>query len=108
MAYALLLFVPLSLALRYLVDAPAGWVFLSGAVAITGLADWLRRATEQLAERAGSTIGRAPQHQLRQHRRADPSPLRPFPGAWQGVPKIRALYEPTYFAGLRKAGMPEE
>ena len=27
---------------------------------------------------------------------------------WLGVPKIRALYEATYFAGLRKAGMPEE
>ena len=26
--------------------------------------------------------------------------------AW--VPKIRALAETTYFAGLRKAGMPEE
>jgi hypothetical protein len=25
-----------------------------------------------------------------------------------GVPKIRALYEATYFAGLRLAGMPEE
>ncbi len=25
-----------------------------------------------------------------------------------GVPKVRALYEATYFAGLRKAGMPEE
>jgi hypothetical protein len=25
-----------------------------------------------------------------------------------GVPKIRALYEATYFAGLRKAGMPED
>jgi adenylate cyclase len=25
-----------------------------------------------------------------------------------GVPEIRALYEATYFAGLRKAGMPEE
>ena len=24
------------------------------------------------------------------------------------APKIRALAEPTYFAGLRKAGMPEE
>jgi adenylate cyclase len=34
--------------------------------------------------------------------------LRAFPGAWQGAPKIRALYEATYFAGLRKAGMPEE
>jgi hypothetical protein len=25
-----------------------------------------------------------------------------------GVPKIRALFESTYFTGLRKAGMPEE
>jgi predicted Zn-dependent protease len=25
-----------------------------------------------------------------------------------GVPKIRVLFEATYFAGLRKAGMPEE
>jgi TolB-like protein/class 3 adenylate cyclase/Tfp pilus assembly protein PilF len=25
-----------------------------------------------------------------------------------GVPKVRALYETTFFAGLRKAGMPEE
>jgi len=25
-----------------------------------------------------------------------------------GVPKVRALYEATYFVGLRKAGMPEE
>ena len=25
-----------------------------------------------------------------------------------GVPEIRALFEATYFAGLRKAGMPEE
>jgi len=57
MAYALLLFVPLSLALRYLLDAPPSWVFLTGAAAITILADWIRRATEQLAQRAGSTIG---------------------------------------------------
>jgi hypothetical protein len=28
-------------------------------------------------------------------------------GRW-GVPEIRALFEATYFAGLRKAGMPEE
>jgi TolB-like protein len=28
--------------------------------------------------------------------------------AYFGVPKIRTLYERTYFAGLRKAGMPEE
>jgi predicted Zn-dependent protease len=29
------------------------------------------------------------------------------PGYW-GVPKVRAIFEATYFAGLRKAGMPEE
>jgi adenylate cyclase len=34
--------------------------------------------------------------------------LKAYPGAWRGVPKTRALYETTYFAGLRKAGMPEE
>jgi len=34
--------------------------------------------------------------------------LKASPGAWHGVPKIRALFEATYFAGLRKAGMPEE
>jgi adenylate cyclase len=34
--------------------------------------------------------------------------LKAYPGAWLGAPKTRALYEATYFAGLRKAGMPEE
>ena len=57
MAYALLLFVPISLALRLLVDAPPIAVFFTGAVAIAVLADWLRRGTEQLAEHAGSAIG---------------------------------------------------
>jgi Ca2+:H+ antiporter len=54
---ALLLVIPLSLALRYLADAPAAWVFLAGLAGIGVTADWVRRATEQLAERAGSTIG---------------------------------------------------
>jgi hypothetical protein len=27
---------------------------------------------------------------------------------YYGVPKVRALFEATYFAGLRKAGMAEE
>jgi len=27
---------------------------------------------------------------------------------YYGVPKIRALFEATYFAGLRKAGVPQE
>ena len=34
--------------------------------------------------------------------------LKALPGPWREVPKIRDLYEATYFAGLRKAGMPEE
>ena len=29
-------------------------------------------------------------------------------GGQFGVPKIRALFEATYFAGLRKAGVPDE
>ncbi|MGA7867835.1 MAG: hypothetical protein WCA23_28330, partial [Stellaceae bacterium] len=29
-------------------------------------------------------------------------------GGWRLAPKIRELFEATYFAGLRKAGMPEE
>ena len=34
--------------------------------------------------------------------------LKAYPGGWWGVPKSLALFEATYFAGLRKAGMPEE
>jgi Ca2+:H+ antiporter len=56
-AYALLFFIPLSLALRYLAEIPPIWIFITGAAAIAVLADWVRRATEQLAERAGSPIG---------------------------------------------------
>src|SRR5215471_11998228 len=33
------------------------WIFITAAAAIAVLADWVRKATEQLAERAGSTIG---------------------------------------------------
>jgi len=34
--------------------------------------------------------------------------LKAFSSGYSGVPKIRALFEATYFAGLRNAGMPEE
>jgi Ca2+:H+ antiporter len=57
MAYALLLFIPLSLGLGYLAAASPSSVFLASLVAIGVLADWIRRATEQLADRAGSAIG---------------------------------------------------
>ena len=33
--------------------------------------------------------------------------LKSVVGSW-GIPKVRALFEAAYFAGLRKAGMPEE
>jgi Ca2+:H+ antiporter len=37
--------------------APAVWVFAAAAAAIIPLAEWIRRATEQIAERAGPAIG---------------------------------------------------
>ncbi len=55
--YIALLLVPLSLGLKYVAGAPSLWVFISSAAAIAILAEWLRRATEQLAERAGPAIG---------------------------------------------------
>ena len=53
---ALCLLVPLSLALEWM-DAAPMWVFASGAAAIVPLGSWIRRATEQVAERAGPAIG---------------------------------------------------
>ena len=53
----LLLVVPVAPVLNYAVAAPAWLVFLSGAIAIAILADWIRRATEQVAERVGSAVG---------------------------------------------------
>jgi tetratricopeptide (TPR) repeat protein len=73
---------------------PLHHAYLAAALALKGEND---RATAELAETRRlspddmySTITR-----LREVR-------------YWGVPKIRALYEATYFAGLRKAGMPEE
>jgi hypothetical protein len=51
MAYALLLFVPLSLALRHLFDAPAGWVFLT--TLLHGSTVW-QRGVEGIGGRARS------------------------------------------------------
>ena len=53
----LLLFVPISLALEYVVHAPAPWVFGTAIIGIIPLAEWIRRATEQLAATSGSAIG---------------------------------------------------
>jgi Ca2+:H+ antiporter len=53
----LLVFVPISLALEYVVHAPPAWIFVAAIVGIIPLAEWIRRATEQLAESVGSAIG---------------------------------------------------
>lgn len=49
--------VPLVLAVRYLLDGPPLLIFALGGLAVAILAEWMRRATEQLAQRAGPSIG---------------------------------------------------
>ncbi len=53
----LLVLVPISLVLRYAGGAPAPIVFLAAVLAILPLAEWIRRATEQLARIVGPSIG---------------------------------------------------
>jgi Ca2+/H+ antiporter len=53
----LLVFVPVSLGLKYHLNTSPLLIFGSAAIAIAGLAEWVRRSTEQLAERAGPEIG---------------------------------------------------
>ena len=53
----LLVFIPISLLLEYVFHSPPLWVFATATIAIIPLADWLRKATEQVAARAGQTIG---------------------------------------------------
>ena len=57
MAYLALAMVPISLALHFAAHVSPVWDFAAGALAIAVLADWSRRATEQVAERAGPAIG---------------------------------------------------
>jgi Ca2+:H+ antiporter len=52
----LLLLIPLSLALWFF-GAPSWAVFAASALAIVPLAEWIRRATEQMAHHAGSVVG---------------------------------------------------
>lgn len=54
---ALFFFIPVSLVLAYWVHAAPLWVFITGTLAIISLADGIRRATESLASRTGSSIG---------------------------------------------------
>jgi Ca2+:H+ antiporter len=53
----LLLFVPISMILGFWVHASPLLVFVTGAIAIIPLADWIRRATESLASATGPAIG---------------------------------------------------
>src|SRR5215210_7844156 len=53
---ALLLLIPISLAFHYF-GAPPLLVFATAVLAIIPLAEWIRRATEQLSHLAGSVIG---------------------------------------------------
>lgn len=53
----LLALVPMSMALAYFLPTRPGWVFLAAILAIVPLAEWIRRATEQIARRTGSTVG---------------------------------------------------
>ena len=53
----LLLLIPLSLVLTYLADAAPLVQFIAAVVAIVPLAEWIRRATDELARTLGSAIG---------------------------------------------------
>lgn len=53
----MLLLVPASLVLAYLVHAPPLVVFVAAILGIVPLAEWIRRATEQMAQALGPAIG---------------------------------------------------
>lgn len=53
----LLLLVPISLLLEYVVHAGPVWIFATATLAIVPLADLIRQSTVQLAQRAGPAIG---------------------------------------------------
>ena len=53
----LLLALPVSIVLGYLLHAPAVWVFLTACLGVLPLAGYMGEATEHLAHRTGPTIG---------------------------------------------------
>ncbi|HEX3131940.1 MAG TPA: calcium/proton exchanger [Thermoanaerobaculia bacterium] len=53
----LLVLVPVSMILGYVLDVGPLWVFITAVLAIVPLAEWVRRGTEQMAAIAGSAIG---------------------------------------------------
>jgi adenylate cyclase len=77
-------------------EHPSPHVFLASAYALRGETE---RAATELAD-ARRLVG--------DDRYSSIARYKAVAGANFGVPKVRALFEATYFAGLRKAGMPEE
>ncbi len=53
----MLLLIPISVILEYVFHAPPIWIFITAVLAIVPLAEWIRKSTEQLADRVGSAIG---------------------------------------------------
>jgi Ca2+:H+ antiporter len=53
----MLLFVPISLVMGYFLHLGELWIFLTAILAIVPLAEWIRKATEQMAAIAGPAIG---------------------------------------------------
>jgi Ca2+:H+ antiporter len=53
---SLLAIVPLSLGLRHFAASPF-WIFVASAGGVAVLAEWMRRATEQVAKHAGPAVG---------------------------------------------------
>jgi adenylate cyclase len=74
--------------------SPWPYVWLASAYALKGEAD---RAAAELGE-ARRLLGEGSLSSIAQMKAH---------GYW-GVPKVRALFEATYFVGLRKAGVPED
>jgi Ca2+:H+ antiporter len=53
----LLAIVPIAPLLAYATGTSPPWIFLAGAAGVAVLADWVRRSTEQIAERVGPAVG---------------------------------------------------
>jgi tetratricopeptide (TPR) repeat protein len=81
---------------RARVANPAQWYFYAYLASAYGLSGETDRAATELAEAT------------RLRGEGSFASIARLKKRYWGVPKIRALYEATYFAGLRKAGVPEE
>ena len=82
--------------------AQFGWPY-SFLAAIYGL----RGETDKAAANLAEARRQYPDGRYSSIARRKAQGLFSIPGYW-GVPKVAALFEATYFAGLRKAGMPQE